>query len=79
MKENKKSIVPGIYVSVWDGGTEVPSPCLINLNTKEVFSIATIPGTGELEVLENEYLLIKGEKFSIAHKTEARKKDYWYV
>lgn len=49
--------VKGKYVSVWDGGLEVKSECMINTDTMEVYSIEVSDvDTGSLKVLEGEFV-----------------------
>lgn len=71
-------IVEGEYISVWDGGMEICSPCKINTETKEVFDIE--PGSMDADALNNledEFVQINGERFEVS-RDSGDGTDYWY-
>ena len=62
------------YVSVWDGGLEVESSCLVDMKTGEVTDIGTV-SVNELDNCEEEYVLIDGKKFEV--QTDTNDFDYY--
>jgi hypothetical protein len=63
----KKEHIAAIYVSVWDGGIEIRTPCKYDPATKTCFDIASSDVEG-VECLEDEYVLLPDD-------TELRKDD----
>lgn len=73
------------YVSVWNGGFELVSTCKINTQTHEIFDIQTLADTvdddgDELDILDEEYVIIDGQKFPARNTDDDPKSefDYWY-
>lgn len=60
-------IVPATFVSVWDGGYRVETPCEVNLKTKEVCHIipSTDPNIESLDILDRELVQIGDEEFPV--------------
>lgn len=84
-KYNYDDIIPGMYVSVWDGGVEVKSTCKVNNLTREVVSVEYVRVDG-LDQFEREYVLIEGVEHPVLdHKPETneewaelqRKDGFW--
>lgn len=67
-----------LFISVWDGGVEIDTPCKVNLETKEVFDIVTSRYNGDN--LEKEYIEIDGEEFPVFHISDIVDEDneFWY-
>lgn len=62
------------FISVWDGGIVVSSPCRVNTATGEIFNIGSndYPGDdGELKILDREYVSIDGIDYPVARRGEA--------
>lgn len=84
-KYNDEDIIPGTYVSVWDGGVEVKTKCKVNDLTREVVSVEYVRVDG-LDQFEREYVLIEGVEHPVLdHKPETneewaelqRKDGFW--
>jgi hypothetical protein len=59
----KPEYAEGTFVSVWDDGdTEHKSPCIVNLRTREVLVLGEAHEAEEEDVLDEEYVLVNGEK-----------------
>ena len=67
-----------LFISVWDGGVEIDTPCKVNLETKEVFDIVTSRYNGDH--LEKEYIEIDGEEFPVSQISDIVDEDneFWY-
>ena len=67
-----------LFVSVWDGGVEIETPCKVNTETKEVFDIIIARYDGD--VLEKEYIEIDGEEFPVFQVSDITEdnNEYWY-
>ena len=67
-----------LFVSVWDGGVEIDTPCKVNLETKEVFDIVTSRYNGDH--LEKEYIEIDGKEFPVFQISDIADEDneFWY-
>lgn len=67
-----------LFVSVWDGGVEIGTPCKVNTETKEVFDIVIVRYDGD--VLEKEYIEIDGEEFPVFQVSDITEdnNEYWY-
>ena len=61
--------VEGEYVSVWDGGTEVVSPCTADPRTREV-RIHDGKDRPELQTLHREYVRLNGKEYAACHEDE---------
>ena len=66
------------FVSVWDGGVEIETPCRVNLETREVFDIVVSNYDGDH--LEKEYIEIEGEEFPVFQISDITDEDneFWY-
>lgn len=83
MEQEKKIIKPlrpvdAFFVSQWDDGSVYVSPCKVNLETKEILEIVTVPYIGRGN-LYSEHLVLHGQEYSVS-KDEGNAKDgqYWY-
>lgn len=65
----------GKFVSVWDGGVKLESPCTVNLETLEVTILQTQSGDG-VETLDEEYVEIGLLKLPAHHVDEWNKLPY---
>lgn len=65
------------FTSVWDGGTEITTPCKVNTVNKEVFDVevANVSGMG-LDILIDEYITLDGEMYPVSTNPIAT--TYWY-
>lgn len=70
------------FYSVWDGGIVVETECKVNIRTREVFDIEISDMDADLlEVLDKEYIVIGGVKFSACPKDDLEDGDlftFWY-
>jgi hypothetical protein len=60
-------LVDGEYVSVWDGGVEVKSPCTVDPRTRkiEIEHAADVDG---LETMEREYVVLNGKEYKAVNE-----------
>lgn len=65
------------YISVWDGSTEVETTALYNTETKEVYDIVESDAVEEIETLDEQYILFRGEKRKVEWDEE--KKGFFTV
>ncbi len=63
-------LVAGEYVSTWDGGVEVRSPCTVDPRTRKV-EIEHASDVEGLETMEREYVVLNGTEYEAANE-EAR-------
>jgi hypothetical protein len=61
--------VRGEYVSVWDGGVEVKSPCTVDPRTRKVV-IEHASSVEGLETMEREYVVLNGTEYEAANEEE---------
>ena len=57
---SKPRIISAIFGSVWDGRIVIETPCMVNLDTKEVFNAEINQNCDGLDMLEREYIEING-------------------
>lgn len=70
--------VKAAFISVWDGGTEIISPCMVNVCTNEVFDVQKVDAAN-VNTLDAEFVEIDGERFAVCQKDEADlTSDFWY-
>lgn len=72
-------IKSALFVSTWDGGVAIETPCKVDTETKEVFDIEIADISG-LENLESEEIYIDGEYsyvYALSDLTEDGQ-EYWY-
>lgn len=78
-----ENIVPGMFVSIWDGGTNIVSPCMVNLETKEVFGVISVDGDVNVNVLDYEEVEVNGERYPVynaySDDEEWKEGDFWYA
>lgn len=75
----KSYVVSATFVSVWDGGTEINSPCMVNLETKEIFNITKVDTKCDVDILEGEYVKIGEDLYGACSKEDAdTNPGYWY-
>lgn len=74
------NIVRATFGSVWDGGEVVETPCMVNLETKEVFNIEMNQDCNDLDVLEKEFVEINGVEYPVFQNSDITEEDneYWY-
>lgn len=83
IKSAERKIKNALFVSVWDGGSVIETPCRVNMETREVFDIMRARYDGD--ILEREYVEIDGEEFPVFHAVsdvtdeEEDDTDFWYV
>ena len=66
------AVVSATYVSVWDGGTQVRSPCKFNTDTRKAFDVESADADEGLTVCEREYVeLPDGRQFDRRDDDEA--------
>ena len=70
----KEKIVPCTFVSVWDGGYEVESSAMFNVDTGIVSDIQTanLPESvlNGLDVLEREYIRVGDKEYDLRHNED---------
>ena len=73
-------IVKAAFISVWDGGTQIISPCEVDTETKEIINIERVEVANNVNVLDGEYVQIDGELFGACSKEDADSVSpgYWY-
>ena len=83
IEQDKKIVKPlrpvdAFFVSQWDDGSVYVSPCKVNLETKEILEIVTVPYIGRGN-LYSEHLVLHGQEYSVS-KDEGNAEDgqYWY-
>ena len=60
------------FISVWDGGFHIETPCKVNTTTGEIFDIEII--NADVDILEYESVrLDNGKEYEITDKA-----FYWY-
>lgn len=65
------------FISIWDNGTQIMSPCKVNLATREVFDIQPVDAPG-VDILIGEDVQIGEERFSVSPKDEADlEAEFW--
>ena len=75
----KNSVVNATFISVWDGGTEIASPCKVNTETKEIFDIEKVDTVCDVNVLDGEYIKIGENLYGACRKEDADSTPgYWY-
>ena len=57
---SKPRIISAIFGSVWNGRIVIETPCMVNLDTKEVFNAEINQNCDGLDMLEREYIEING-------------------
>ena len=83
MEQEKKIIKPlrpvdAFFVSQWDDGSVYVSPCKVNLETKEILEIVTVPYIGRGN-LYSEHLVLHGQEYSVSNdEGTAEDGQYWY-
>lgn len=77
---NAEHIVEAAFVSVWDGGYEVATPCRVNTRTREVFDIGVSEGTAEMvNELEEEFIRFEdGMEYPVEERESAARGAFWY-
>jgi hypothetical protein len=58
----------GEYVSRWDGGVEVKSPCTVDPRTRKISIKAT--HAVNVETLDREYVVLNGKEYAAANEEE---------
>ena len=75
----KGSVINATFVSIWDGGTEIASPCKVNTLTMEIFDVEKVDPVCDVNVLDGEYVKIGEELFGACSKEDADTcPGYWY-
>lgn len=75
----KGRVINATFVSIWDGGTEIASPCKVNTLTMEVFDLEKVDPVCDVNVLDGEYVKIGEELFGACNKEDADTcSGYWY-
>ena len=68
-KEEGELQLKGKYVTQWDGGIEISSPCTVNTHTREV--IIESPGdAGGLDICQSEQVELNGKTYEAMNKEE---------
>lgn len=70
------------FVSVWDGGTIVETPCKVNMTTHEVFEIVSSESSADqVNVLDREFIVVDGNEYPVFPHDEAEEYKFgafWY-
>jgi len=66
-KDEGELNVNGEYVSVWDGGVEVKSPCTVDPRSRKI-EIEYAADVGGLETMEREYVVLNGTEYEAANE-----------
>ena len=57
----------GLFVSIWDGGTRIETPCKVNKRTKKVYDIVVDENAANyVEQLDAELVVIDGQEYPVA-------------
>jgi len=59
----------GEYVSVWDGGVKIESPCTVDPRTRKIV-IEHASGVEGLETMEREYVVLNGTEYEACNEEE---------
>ena len=73
----KEKIINAEFISYWDGGISIRTPCKVNTLTKEVFDVERYDIEG-LEILEGEAVLFDNIMYEVFPEDEAEDGEYWY-
>lgn len=78
--DNKsKYCINAEFTSVWDGGTAITTDCKVNLLSREIYDIRVSDDTADLvNELDEEYIVIDGERFPACQKGDAEHGNFWY-
>lgn len=76
----QENIVSATFVSVWDGGYHVETPCKVNMETGYVFDIEVSEGTADfVDVLDEEFIrLPDGTEHSVRNPDRDDEGFFWY-
>lgn len=73
--------IKGLYVSVWDGGTEIVSEAIVDLDTNEVVIGKHLYDYDfdqmDLEICDREYICIEGAEYPCS-LIGCQENGYWY-
>lgn len=58
-----------IFVSEWDGGTKLATPCTVDVETKTIYNIGLID-MSSVCCLDREYVIIDGEEYTAGERSE---------
>ena len=75
------SIKDAAFVSTWEDGTIIQTPCSVNLDTKEVYNVAFIEPPGSTcDMLEREFVLVDGVEYDVFPAWELGDEDdeFWF-
>ena len=79
-KEADSAITKATFVSEWDGGTQIISPCFVNMETKEVFDIETVDPGDSVDSLDREYIIFNDTEYTVCPLSEYEdgEAEFWY-
>lgn len=67
------------FTSVWDGGYEVTTNCMVNTETREVFDVEMAEVDESFEQLDYEYITLDGEKYAVDNVEDGTDGvNFWY-
>lgn len=62
-----KNIATAQFVSVWDGGYEMYSPCTVDLSTGKILFVEIVDTGDYVNTLDRECVRIKGKEYDITY------------
>lgn len=80
-EEEKSTAISATFISIWDDGFVVETPCKVNPETKEVYDIEETDVSG-LEILHEEEICINGKTYPVCPAENLEVDDaetYWYA
>lgn len=76
----KNNIITALFVSEWDGGTQITTPCKVNLDTKEVFEVELADCGENVGTLDREFIVIDDWDYPVFQISDITEEDdeFWY-
>ena len=76
----KNNIITALFVSEWDGGTQITTPCKVNLDTKEVFEVELADCGESVGTLDREFIVIDDWEYPVFQISDITEEDdeFWY-
>lgn len=75
--KSKPVIKDAEFISVWDGGNEITTPCKVNTVSKEIFDLKSVDAAAD--ILEREYIRLDGSEYKAVSQDERDDPNqFWY-
>ena len=84
MQDQQPIIVDAEFISVWDGGTQIVTPCKVNLSTREIIDIGVLDCQESVDSPDEEWVRIGGKDYEAIPKDEhdfsgfGKFAEFWY-